>query len=138
MLYLARVSKKSLFGQAELQLLAYQMPDQSWSLVRKQETLTSKEANAYNTGVLVLVEVSENRQVQRVEEAAMKLVEMLHRLSQAGRLMDLSEIESWRQSLTRQSQELSRREAEVAARQEQLEHWERSLRQKQSSTPSPQ
>ncbi|MCJ2542193.1 hypothetical protein [Thermostichus vulcanus] len=132
MLYLARVYKKGLFGQAELQLLAYQTPDRIWSAVRKPETVTSSEASAYNVGVLLLVEVSEERRVQRVEEAAMKLVEMLHSLSQAGSLMDLSEIESWRQSLTRQSQELSRREAEVAARQDQLEQWEINLRQRQS------
>ncbi|MEN9238873.1 MAG: hypothetical protein Q6K80_11710, partial [Thermostichus sp. DG_1_6_bins_120] len=114
MLYLARVHKKGLFGQAELQLLAYQTPDRVWSAVRRPELLTCKEASAYNVGVLLLVEVSEERQVQHLEEAAIKLVEMLHSLSQAGSLIDLSEIESWRQSLTRQSQELSRREAEIA------------------------
>jgi RecA/RadA recombinase len=87
----------------------------------------------YNIGVLLLVELSEERQVRRVEEAAMKLVEMLHNLSRTHSLVDLSEIESWRQSLTRQSQELSRREAEVAARQEQLQQWENRLREKLSS-----
>ncbi|MCF2970637.1 hypothetical protein L1047_05435 [Synechococcus sp. Nb3U1] len=131
MLYLARVHKKGLFGHAELQLLAQQTPDRVWSAVRKPEIVTSSDASAYNVGVLLLVEVSEERRVQRVEEAAMKLVEMLHSLSQTGSLMDLSEIESWRQSLTRQSQELSRREAEVAARQDQLEQWEINLRQKE-------
>jgi hypothetical protein len=58
---------------------------------------------------------------------------MLHNLSRTHSLVDLSEIESWRQSLTRQSQELSRREAEVAARQEQLQQWENRLREKLSS-----
>ncbi|MGQ9838625.1 MAG: hypothetical protein ACUVRV_11860 [Cyanobacteriota bacterium] len=133
MLYLARVHKKGLFGPAELQLLAHQTPDRVWSPVRTPEIVTSRDASAYNIGVLLLVEVSEARQVQRVEEADMKLVEMLHSLSQTSNLADLSEIESWRQSLTRQSQELSRREAEVAARQDQLEQWEISLRQKQLS-----
>lgn len=133
MLYLARVHKKGLFGHAELQLLAYQTPDRLWSALPTPEIVTSREASAYNIGVLLLVEVSEKRQVQRVEEAAMKLVEMLHSLSQRSKLTDWSEIESWRQSLTRQSLELSRREAEVAARQDQLEQWEIRLRQKQSS-----
>ncbi len=133
MLYLARVDKKSLFGQAELQLLAQQAESGVWTPLRQPERLASKEAASYNVGVLLLVELAENRQVQRVEEAAMKLVEMLHSLSQTCSLADLAEIERWRQSLTRQSQELSRREAEVAARQEQLQQWEARLREKLSS-----
>lgn len=133
MLYLARVDKKSLFGQAELQLLAQQAEGGVWAPLRQPERVTSKEAASYNVGVLLLVELAENRQVQRVEEAAMKLVEMLHSLSQARSLADLAEIESWRQSLTRQSQKLSRREAEMAALQEQLQQWEARLREKLSS-----
>jgi hypothetical protein len=132
MLYLARVHKKGLFGHADLQLLAQQTPDRVWSPLRKPELVTSSDASPYNIGVLLLVELSEDRRVRRLEEAAMKVVEMLHSLSQTRSLTDLSEIESWRQSLTRQSQELSRREAEVAARQDQLQQWENNLREKQS------
>ncbi len=132
MLYLARVHKKGLFGHADLQLLAQQTPDRVWSPLRKPELITSSDASPYNIGVLLLVELSEDRRVRRLEEAAMKVVEMLHSLSQTRSLTDLSEIESWRQSLTRQSQELSRREAEVAARQDQLQQWENNLREKQS------
>ncbi|MFS8856574.1 hypothetical protein NW851_05645 [Synechococcus sp. H55.7] len=133
MLYLARVHKKSLFGQGELQLLARQAEEGVWIPLRQPEWVTCKDAGPYNVGVLLLVELSEQRRVERLEEAAMKLVEMLHSLSQTRSLVDLSEIESWRQSLTRQSQELSRREAEVAARQEQLQQWEARLREKLSS-----
>ncbi len=132
MLYLARVHKKGLFGHADLQLLAQQTPDRVWSPLPKPELITSSDASPYNIGVLLLVELSEDRRVRRLEEAAMKVVEMLHSLSQTRSLTDLSEIESWRQSLTRQSQELSRREAEVAARQDQLQQWENHLREKQS------
>lgn len=133
MLYLARVDKKSLFGPTELQLLAQQGEKGIWTPLPQPERITLKEAAPYNVGVLLLVELGENRQVQQVEEAAMKLVEMLHSLSQAYSLVDWTEIENWRFSLTRQSQELSRREAEIAARQEQLQQWEAQLRQKQSS-----
>ena len=132
MLYLARVDRKGLFGQAELQLLAQQGEKGVWTPLRPAERITLKEAASYNVGVLLLVELAEDRQVQRLEEAAMKLVEMLHSLSQAYSLVDWTEIENWRLSLTRQSQELSRREAEVAARQEQLQQWEAQLRQQQS------
>ncbi|MEN9221520.1 MAG: hypothetical protein Q6M04_03705, partial [Thermostichus sp. BF3_bins_97] len=115
---MARVHKKGLFGHADLQLLAQQTPERVWTPLRKPELVTSSDASPYNIGVLLLVELSDERRVRRVEEAAMKVVEMLHSLSQTGSLTDLTEIESWRQSLTRQSQELSRREAEVAARQD--------------------
>lgn len=129
MLYLARVQKKSLFGQAELQLLARQADDQVWSPVRPTDPpLMSSEASTYNVGVLLLITMNAERRISALEEAAPKLVDLLCELSTSGeRSLALSEIEQWRQSLTRQSQQLSLREAEVEARQEQLQQWENAL-----------
>ncbi|MDX2270585.1 MAG: hypothetical protein NW237_01365 [Cyanobacteriota bacterium] len=133
MLYLAKVQRKGLFGQAELQLLAHRTHDQVWIPSKTQESVSSSEASGYNVGVLLLLELSDDRHILHIEEASQKLVEILHTLSQASeRMLDMSEIERWRQSLTRQSQELSRREAEVEARQEQLQEWESNLRKRQS------
>jgi septum formation inhibitor MinC len=92
----------------------------------------SSEASGYNVGVLLMVEVTEDRRITQLEEASQRLVEILKSFSQANdRLLDLEEIERWRQSLTRQSQELSRREAEIEARQDQLQQWETTLRKGQ-------
>lgn len=41
---------------------------------------------------------------------------------------EMAEIEQWRQTLTRQSQDLRQREAEIEARQEELQQWEIDLR----------
>jgi chromosome segregation ATPase len=130
-LYLAEVQKKSggVFGggKAELKLLACQQNDQSWRAVSDEVISAPEEANNFNGGVLVLVELSGNRQVQRPPtEAGRQLVNILQNFS---RQLEKSktqeeEIEQWKQSLTYQSQELNRREMEMEARVEQLQQLE--------------
>lgn len=136
MQYLAEVQKqaKSFIGgvKTELKLLAFQRNDQTWAGVPTEELITAEEANHFNHGVLVLVELGVNRQVQRPpKEACKELVAILQNLS---RLVEKSknqedEIEQWRQSLTYQSQELHRREMEIESQGEQLQQleqeWER-------------
>ncbi len=134
MLYLARVHRKVLFGQTELQLLSHRTGDGIWLPIRHGDPLICPEAQGWNVGVLVMLELGEAHQILRLEEAAGPLIDLLYRLSQPpDPSYDLSEIERWRQSLTQQSQELSRREAEIEARQEQLQHWERVLKQREAS-----
>ena len=127
MLYLAEVQKQKsgLMGfKTDLKLLACQRTDQSWSAVTADEVIPAPdEANNFNAGVLVLVELSGNKQVQRPPtEAGRQLVSILQNFS---RQLEKSktqeeEIEQWKQSLTYQSQELNRREMEMEARVEQL------------------
>jgi len=126
-LYLAEVQKQKsgLMGfKTDLKLLACQRTDQSWSAVTADEVIPAPdEANNFNAGVLVLVELSGNKQVQRPPtEAGRQLVSILQNFS---RQLEKSktqeeEIEQWKQSLTYQSQELNRREMEMEARVEQL------------------
>ncbi len=127
MLYLAEVQKqRSGFGlgggKAELKLLACQRSEYNWSAVPGDDAIPVEEANKFNDGTLVLVELSASKQVQRIQEAASKLVSILQTFS---RLQDKSkdkeeEIEQWKASLTFSSQELNRREMEMQAREEQL------------------
>jgi chromosome segregation ATPase len=129
--YLAEVQKqaKSFIGgvKTELKLLAFQRNDQSWAGVPTEESIVAEEANQFNHGVLVLVDLGGNRQVQRPpKEAGKELVAILQNFS---RLLDKSknqedEIEQWRQSLTYQSQELHRREMEIESQAEQLQQLE--------------
>lgn len=128
MLYLAEVQKsKGGFigsGKAALKLLACQRSDQSWSSV--DEVLPAEEANNFNAGVLVMIDLANNRQIKRVQEASRQLVSILQTFS---RQLEKSknqeeEIEQWKQSLTYQSQELNRREMEMEARREQLQQLE--------------
>ncbi|MEG4327719.1 pilus motility taxis protein HmpF [Microcoleus sp. herbarium5] len=134
MLYLAEVQKqKSGFGlgggKAELKLLACQRGEHNWSAVPGDDGIPVEEANKFNDGTLVLVELSASKQVQRIQEAARQLVSILQNFS---RLQDKfkdkeEEIEQWKASLTFSSQELNRREMEMQAREEQLAQMEEEL-----------
>ncbi|MCC3406680.1 MAG: hypothetical protein JGK17_14020 [Microcoleus sp. PH2017_10_PVI_O_A] len=134
MLYLAEVQKqRSGFGlgggKAELKLLACQRGEHNWSAVPGDDSIPVEEANKFNDGTLVLVELSANKQVQRIQEAARQLVSILQNFS---RLQDKfkdkeEEIEQWKASLTFSSQELNRREMEMQAREEQLAQMEEEL-----------
>ena len=136
MLYLAEVQKKSggLLGgggKAELKLLACQRSEQSWSAVPGDEIIGCDEANNYNGGALVLVDLTANKQVQRVQEAGRQLVSILQNFSRLQEKFKTQEeeIEQWKQSLTYQSQELNRREMEMETRREQLQQMEDDFEQ---------
>jgi len=125
-LYLAEVQKsKGVFGggKAELKLLACQRAD-SWSAVPNEEMVPAEEANNRNPGVLVLVDLTANKQVQRLRQDTPG--ELLKILQNFSRQIDKykkesEEIEQWKESLSFQSAELQRREEEMEAQREQFE-----------------
>lgn len=126
MLYLAEVQKQKggLLGsgaKTELKLLACQRKDQSWSTV-SEEVIAAEEASKLNDGALVLAELNANRQVQRLQEAGRPLVNILQNFSRQLEKFKLKEeeIDQWKESLTFQGQEISRREMDLEAREEEL------------------
>ncbi|MEB3336178.1 MAG: pilus motility taxis protein HmpF [Leptolyngbyaceae bacterium] len=126
MLYLAEVQKETTFvkgTKTKLKLLACQRTEQSWSAVPGEEAIQTDEANKFNEGVLVLVDLTASKQVQRIQEASRQLVSTLQNFSRLQEKFKTQEeeIEQWKQSLTYQSQELNRREMEMESRQAQLE-----------------
>ncbi len=130
MLYLAEVQKHKggLLGgggKTELKLLACQRTDQSWSTV-SEEVISAEEAGKLNDGVLILVELTPNRQVQRIQEAGRPLVNILQNFSRQLEKFKVKEeeIDQWKQSLTFQAQELNHREIDMEARLEQLQNME--------------
>lgn len=133
MLYLAEVQKRARVignNKVEFKLLACQRSEHSWSAV-SEELIGAPDDVQYNSGALVLVELSASRQVQRYNEAGRQLVSILQNFS---RLQDKfktqeEEIEQWKQSLTYQSQELNRREMEIETRQDQLQQMEEDFEQ---------
>lgn len=134
MLYLAEVQKKAGLlggGKAELKLLACQRSEQNWSAVSGDEIVSSDDANNYNPGALVMVDIGGNRQVQRIQDAGRQLVGILQNFSKLQERFkgQEDEIEQWKQSLTYQSQELNRREMEMESRQAQLEEMEQDIEQ---------
>ena len=137
MLYLAEVQKKTGFigsGKAEFKLLACQRGEQAWSAVPGEEIITAPDDASYNAGALVMVDLNNNRQVQRHYEAGRSLVSILQNFSNLSKKFKTQEeeIEQWKQSLTFQSQELNRREMEIETRQEQVEQAEVDLDQLES------
>ncbi len=132
MLYLAEVQKpKSGFNiggrsKPELKLLACQRTEQNWSAIPGEELVSGPdEASNYNPGVLVLVDMNANRQIQsQLRDAGKHLVGILQNLSRQIEKYkkEADEIESWRQSLSLQSQQLQLRQEEIYGREEDLEH----------------
>ncbi|WP_414756155.1 pilus motility taxis protein HmpF [Anabaena sp. CCY 9910] len=130
MLYLAEVQKQkggllSGSSKTELKLLACQRTDQNWSTV-SEEVIAAEEASKLNDGALVLVELTPNRQVQRIQEAGRPLVNILQNFSRQLEKYKLKEdeIDQWKESLTFQAQELNRREMDMEVRLEQLHEME--------------
>jgi chromosome segregation ATPase len=140
-LYLAEVQKQKTgfmgVAKAEIKLLAYQRVDQSWNPVQGEEVMLAEEANNFSSGALVIAELNNNRQVQRIQDAGRPLVSILQNLS---RQLEKSknqedEIEQWKESLRFQSEEMNRRHMEMEARLEQLEQIEQEYNRQQSSQP---
>ncbi len=132
MLYLAETQRKSGFigsGKAEFKLLAAQRSEHDWSSVPGEEIVTAPDDASYASGVLVLVDLANNRQIKRHEEASKTLVSVLQNFSGLSKKFRSQgeEIEQWKESLTYQSQALNRREMEIEARQEQINQAEADL-----------
>ncbi len=134
MLYLAEVKKQTrgFIGgyKTELKLLACQHNDQTWSAIPGEDILTYDETNSLGEGALLLVNLSNNRQLQGNPELAG--AEMVRQLQKISRLMERSKkdqekIEQWKQSLTYQTEILNRQKMEMETRIEQIEQIEAEL-----------
>ncbi|MEG4068865.1 hypothetical protein QUA27_11705 [Microcoleus sp. Pol14C6] len=144
MLYLAKVQSQEVLGEASLQLLACQNADGTWAIIGEQNVLTlatdfvknpnNSAANFLNEGVLVLANVDEKSQVLHIQAATNWVLQLVEKYLTTGFTPDFlqqeaQKAEDWRQSLTLQSQELSRRLIEVEARREQIQNLEAKLQQ---------
>lgn len=135
MLYLAEVVQKKGGimggGKSELKLLACQRGEQHWTAITAEEMIPSDEASKFSPGSLLLVDLTGNKQVQRIQEAGRPLANILQTFSRLQEKIKTkeAEIEQWNESLTYQSQELTRREMEMEARHEELEQREAEFQQ---------
>ncbi|MBD2688648.1 hypothetical protein H6G87_06090 [Synechococcus elongatus FACHB-1061] len=132
MLYLAEVGKRGgLFGgnKVEFRLIAFQRPDEGWQVLPEEEVLASDKTCDFSPGALVLLDLNNSRQVQRIQEATQRLLGFLRefsRLQERYRAQE-AEVEQWKESLSIQSQELSRRQQEFENRQDQLQQLQAEL-----------
>jgi len=137
MLYLAQVQKKEILDKISLQLLACQNYDETWAMLFQETVLTVPPdftQNVLNEGMLVLTDIGENSQVLHIQTATNWVLELVQKYLTTGFTpeflqQEADKAEEWRQSLTLQSQGLSRRLIEVEARREQIQNLEAKLQQ---------
>lgn len=132
MLYLAQVQEKDV-GETKLQLLAYQKAEHAWAIFSEEDNTVYANVGDYGNGALLLVQLSELRQVQTIQDGASWLIEIIQQYLATGVTPDILQqevqrAEQWRQSLTLQSQELGRRALEMEARRDQIQELEENLK----------
>ena len=140
MLHLAQVQKQELSGKLALRLLAFQEAEYTWVVITEENIIPPAEvmllgapAKALSEGLLVLVELSPTGQIESIQNAASWVLELVQTYLTSGITptflqQEAERTEQWRQILTLQNQELSRRSLEVEARREQIQALEESIK----------
>jgi hypothetical protein len=134
MQYLAKVQKKAFLGGAELLLLAEQTSESTWTRLSSERMVETTRLLAFQEGNLVLVELDNLNQITAVQDATawvLDLVEhyLVYGVTPEALEQEIERAERWRQSLTLKSQEVDRRALETAARRDEIQELERSLKQ---------
>jgi hypothetical protein len=134
MQYLAKVQKKAFLGGAELLLLAEQTSESTWALLSSERIVETTRLLAFQEGNLVLVELDNLNQIVSVQDATpwvLSLVEhyLVYGVTPEALEQEIERAERWRQSLTLKSQEVDRRALETAARRDEIQELERSIKQ---------
>ncbi len=109
-------------SRAEFKLLACERSEQNWSAVSGDELVPAPDDASYGAGALILIELSNGRQVQRHYDAGRQLVNILQNFSSLNKKFKTQEeeIEQWKESLTYQSQALNQRELELDTREDEV------------------
>ena len=133
MLHLAQVEKIASSDQMALRLIARQRSEYSWAVILEPDVIYLDTLIEFGEGTLVLVTVSETRQVTQVDSASPWLIDIMQTFLKSGITPAFLQAESdraeqWRQTLTLQSQDLDRRALELEARREQIEQLEETLK----------
>lgn len=128
MQYLAELKKEKTFVgfKTEVKLLARSTSENNWQSISNDEIVPipdSNQAKDLKDGQMVLVDITNNKNIQKIQDASKRLVLILQSFT---RFQDKfkqgeEEIEQWKLSLNYQSQELHRREVELSDREQELE-----------------
>lgn len=133
MLYLAQVQVNPDSSEIQLQLLARQESEYVWS-VGNSETLVLTKESSLCAGVLVLVEMAQDRQIISIQDAKEWVLSILQQhltknaINSQFIATEQSKVEKWRQEITAQNLELNRRALEIETRREQLQELEQELK----------
>jgi chromosome segregation ATPase len=129
--YLAELQKTQaafgLGGNSSVRLLARNTGENVWQPITNEQVLQvqdSSQAKDFKDGQMIIVEVTGSNQVQSIQDASKKIVNILQAFSRSQDKYRSAEeeVEQWKQSLNFQSQELHRREQELEHKELELEH----------------
>jgi hypothetical protein len=129
--YLAELQKTQaafgLGGNSSVRLLARNTGDNVWQPITNEQVLPlqdSSQAKDFKDSQMVIAEVTTSNQVQSIQDASKKIVNILQAFSRSQDKYKSAEeeVEQWKQSLNFQSQELHRREQELEHKELELEH----------------
>jgi chromosome segregation ATPase len=129
--YLAELQKTQaafgLGGNSSVRLLARNTGENVWQPITNEQVLQvqdSSQAKDFKDGQMVIAEVTGSNQVQSIQDASKKIVNILQAYSRSQDKYKSAEeeVEQWKQSLNFQSQELHRREQELEQKELELEH----------------
>mgnify|MGYP001091426856 CR=1 FL=1 len=133
MLYLAKICRQGKTDNRFLHLLAQQKSEHFWSLLMQDDALIeAPELSSVGDGVLVLVELSSQKEVISIEDASGWVLELVEKYLTMGISPDVlhqeaERIEAWRQELTLQNQDVARRALEIETRRDQIQELEKKL-----------
>jgi hypothetical protein len=133
MLYLAQIHKNEFLGQFQLRLLAREEGENMWAIIPEEAFILLGKGNHLTENLLVLVELSSTGDIERLEDAANWVLNLVKTYLTTGITPDFLQqeadrAEQWRQNLTLQNQDLARRSLELEARREQIQALEESLK----------
>jgi chromosome segregation ATPase len=128
--YLAELQKSQaafgLGGNSSIRLLARNTGENIWQSITNDQFLSiqdSSQSKDFKDGQMVIAEVTGNNQIQNIQDASKKIVNILQAFSRSQDKYKSAEeeVEQWKQSLNFQSQELHRREQELEQKELELE-----------------
>lgn len=141
MLHLAQVQNKENGGGVELRLLARQHSENSWAVINP-ENVPYTNSSSLQEEVLVLVDLSDKREVLSIHNAkdwVLDLVQQYLTIGVSPNFLkeEAERAEQWRQKLTLESQDLTRRHLEMEARREQIQTLEDELKRQMEEKQKP-
>lgn len=141
MLHLAQVQNKENGGGVELRLLARQHSENSWAVINP-ENVPYTNSNSLHEDALVLVDLSDKREVLSIQNAkdwVLDLVQQYLTIGVSPNFLkeEAERAEQWRQKLTLDSQDLTRRHLEMEARREQIQTLEEDLKRQMEEKHKP-
>ena len=131
MRHLAQVQINPLTGHQQLLVLSHEQEDGSWQVGDRLEI--SFDVDSFAVGMLVIVKLDDSNKIVSIHNATDWLLDVVKQHFAKGVitpdfiLKEQAKIETWRQEITSQSQDLTRRQLEIETRREQLEELEKKL-----------